>query len=90
MGKGGAEIIFFNKCGDGGGGFEGVEENLWWGGGWHHGRNHAQVNLALILFFYEKCHEEMLCEPVTNISMVIICHLEKCFWKLSLTHMHCG
>ena len=30
--KGGAEIIFFNKWGDGGGGFEWVEENLWWGG----------------------------------------------------------
>ena len=33
VGKGGAEIIFFNKCGDGGGGFEWVEENLWWVGG---------------------------------------------------------
>ena len=32
VGKGGEEIIFFNKCGDGGGGFEWVEENLWWGG----------------------------------------------------------
>ena len=31
--KGGAEIIFFNKWGDGGGGFEWVEENFGWGGG---------------------------------------------------------
>ena len=58
-------------------------------GGRHHWGNHVQVNLALILFFYEKFHEEMLCEPVTNINMVSICHLEKCFWKLSLTYMHC-